>query len=79
MGLKGMSVGVRLDGTIDLDVANEGDEEGWSLSNVSLEEAKFLHAELGRAIARQTERGFPKAPAEEAPGLPALSPPASGP
>lgn len=77
MGLKGMSVGVRLDGSIDLEIAREeDDEDGWNFSNVSLEEAEFLHDELGRAIARQRERGFPK-PEPAKPALPEPGPPTS--
>ena len=50
---------------------DEEDENGWNLSNVNLAEAEFLHEELGRAIARQKERGFPKpAPDLEAAKLP---------
>ena len=65
MGLKGLSVGARMDGSVDVDVE---DEEGWNTSNLGLPEAEFLHEELGRAIARQKERGFPKLP--EPPKLP---------
>lgn len=70
MGLKGISVGVRMDGSVDVEIAKEDEEEdGWNFSNLGLEEAEFLHFELGRAISRQKERGFPK-PELEAAKLP---------
>jgi hypothetical protein len=73
MGSKALSVGTRMDGSIDVDIAKEDDEEsGWNLSNLELQEAEFLHEELGRAIARQKGRGFPKPPPpEKLPELPA--------
>lgn len=59
MGIsKGVSIGVRMDGTIDVDLEEEGDGEEWGLHNLNLSAAKYLHEELGRAIARQIERGF---------------------
>lgn len=82
MELKGISVGTRMDGSIDVDVENEREADGssWSLSNLNLEEAEFLHDELGRAIERQKSRGFPKPTAPTLPeasqGIPA--PPAEG-
>jgi len=72
MGLKALSVGTRMDGSIDVDIEKESDEKsGWSTSNLELQEAEFLHEELGRAIARQKDRGFPKPSQEKLPELPA--------
>ncbi len=56
-----IAVGVQIDGTIDIGVLPDG--EDWSTHTIDLEQAEFLHEELGRAIARQKERGFPKAEA----------------
>jgi hypothetical protein len=61
MGIRGMSVGVRMDGSVDVEIADEDEDGGgWNFSNLELSEAEYLHEELGRAIARQKERGFPK-------------------
>jgi hypothetical protein len=71
MGLKGLSVGTRMDGTVDVDLHRDEDDGGWNANNLCLEEAEFLRDELTRAIERQRERGFPKA---EAPALPGSTP-----
>ena len=55
---KGIVVGIRRDGTIDVDM-EDYDDSGWNFNNLSLVEAEFLYTELGRAISRQKERGFP--------------------
>lgn len=66
MGIEnGLSVGIRMDGSIDIDLVDEGG--GWNLNNLDLASAEFLHEELGLAIARQKKRGFPK---PEEPKLP---------
>lgn len=70
MGLKGLSVGTRMDGTVDVDVHRDDEDDGWNTNNLSLEEAEFLRDELTRAIDRQRERGFPKPGAKVLP-LPA--------
>lgn len=54
---KGIVVGVRRDGTVDVDMQ---DDNEWNFNNLSIAEAEFLYTELGRAIARQKERGFPR-------------------
>jgi len=56
--MRGISVGTRMDGTVDVDVAD--DEDGWSYSNLGVEEAEFLRDELTRAIERQRARGYPR-------------------
>lgn len=71
MGVRGISVGARMDGTVDVDIRDD-DGELWNTNNLKLEEAEFLHEELGRVIARQRERGFPKA-APPADGDPRIS------
>ena len=59
-----IAIGIRMDGTIDIDIqADEKDEDGtkpWAMSNLSLQRAEFLYEELGRAMKRQHERGYPK-------------------
>lgn len=61
-----------MDGTIDVDVQSNKNNSQWNLTNLEIQEAEFLHEELGRAIARQRERGFPKPePAAEPAKLPA--------
>ncbi len=57
--MRGISVGTRMDGTVDVDVEN--DDDGWNYSNLELAEAEFLRDELTRAIERQRARGYPKA------------------
>lgn len=70
MGKRAVSVGARMDGTVDVDIGPEdGEDSGsWNLSHLELDQAEFLYEELGRVIARQKERGFPKTP--PAPQLP---------
>ncbi len=66
-----IAVGVQLDGMIDVGVA--GEDENWTTHVLDLREAEFLHEELGRAIARQKERGFSQpvaAPKIETSGAP---------
>ena len=52
-----VSVGVRLDGSIDIDIQDESSST-WCMSNIDLAEAEFLYEELGLAIKRQHSRGF---------------------
>ena len=56
---KGIAVAVRRDGSVDVDVEDK-EGNGWNTNNLSVAEAEYLYIELGRAIARQKERGFPK-------------------
>lgn len=50
-------VGVRTDGTIDVDISDDDRRGGdWNFNNLSLEQAKFLHEELGEAIQRCEKR-----------------------
>lgn len=60
MALKGLSVGTRMDGTVDVDIHRDDEDDGWNANNISLAEAEFLRDELSRAIDRQRERGFPR-------------------
>lgn len=76
MGLKGLSVGTRMDGTVDVDI-HKDEDDGWNLNNVSLAEAEFLRDELTRAIDRQKERGFPKPEAKVLSLPPPVTPPDS--
>lgn len=58
-----ISVGLRNDGSIDVDMAAKtegGEEEDWTFHNVTLEEAQFLMDELGEAIKRAKAKGLPK-------------------
>ncbi len=68
MGLRGLSVGTRMDGTVDVDIEN-GDPDDtpgrWNTNNLSLAEAEFLRDELTRALERQRSRGFPTPEAPE--------------
>lgn len=51
-------VGVRSDGTIDLDLASaeEDERDGWNFNNLSVEEGEFLLEELTHAVARAKAR-----------------------
>lgn len=60
MGLKGLSVGARMDGTVDVDIRRDDEDDGWNTNNIDLSEAEFLRDELTRVIERQRQRGFPK-------------------
>ena len=76
MGKRAVSVGARMDGTVDVDIGPEdGQDDGWSLSHLELDQAEFLYEELGRVIARQKERGFPKPDVKALPVPPPVSPP----
>lgn len=58
-----ISVGLRNDGSIDVDMAeakDDGTEGDWTFSNVNLEEAEFLRDELDDAIKRAKAKGLPK-------------------
>lgn len=78
MGKRAVSVGARMDGSVDVDIGpDEEDKDGqWSLSHVQLDEAEFLYEELGRVIARQKERGYPKPEPKAEPEPAKLPPPA---
>lgn len=55
MDVQTVGVGVRNDGLIDIDFAGEEDEDGWNFNSLDIKTAKFLHAQLGRAIEQQEE------------------------
>lgn len=45
-----ISIGLRNDNSIDVDL--QGDDDEWGYSNVTVEEAEFMVAELSAAIQR---------------------------
>lgn len=75
MALKGLSVGTRMDGTVDVDIHKDDEDDGWNTNNVTLAEAEFLRDELTRAIDRQRERGFPRPEAKVLPLPSPVTPP----
>lgn len=83
--MKHISVGLRMDGTIDLDMLDDVDdsddddenEDGevsksssWNCNNLSIAEAEFTIEELQNAVKRARARGFPKPLPPKAPIYP---------
>jgi len=62
---KEVSVGIRLDGSLDVDFQDEEDST-WNLNNVSIEKAEFLIEELTHAITRARPRAQKRAEALKA-------------
>lgn len=72
-----VSVGIRSDNTIDVDILiEEGRTEGeWSFANIDLERAEFLHEELGLAVERLKARLTKNPPKVEVSNVPYLQAP----
>ncbi len=62
-----LMVGVRYNGTIDIDMADSDEPKDWNFNNIDVEQAEFLVGELTNAITRAKAR-IPKLIQESTPG-----------